>query len=100
LKQKAVGAHPRSVAHVAGQFAPPLQTKVVLQTVPVVNVVQAPLVVPPAATEHAWHVPVQAVRQQTPSKHPLFVASHSRQPATLQSPPAAVLQPCALPFRG
>jgi hypothetical protein len=73
------------VAQLAGQLAAPSQMYVVLHTVPEVNVEHVPLVAAPAATEHAWHVPLHAVVQHTLLKQPAFVVSHSRQPLTLQS---------------
>jgi hypothetical protein len=83
--QYAVGAQSVSAAQVMGHETPPLQRYVAPHTVPEASVEHVPLVVAPDDELHDWHVPPHAVRQHTPSKQPLFVASHSWQPACLQS---------------
>jgi hypothetical protein len=64
----------------------PLQTNglhVGLPVEPAATVAHVPFVVAPAATEHAWQLPLHVLLQQKPSTHGF--APHSRQPLTLQS---------------
>jgi hypothetical protein len=79
-----------------GQLAPPPQTYVVAHTVLAGNVVHVPSADAPCAAAHAWHVPLHATLQHTPSKQPAVVVSHSRQPACLQS---GLPHDCPLPLR-